>query len=344
MKRIFITVDTECHDINRQDRYIWGKTKKGELWGIDKILSIANDLGIPINFFVDVPEAKLYGDVFIQSIVDKIHAAGQKSYIHLHPNYITGENEQTFFWKYTYAEKKTILLETKVIAGKFLSDQEMKVFRIGRYGADSQMYSIIREILGEGVIDFSFCYENGKMCHLGEKEINTKNNIIDYKGTILFPNTRYIGLRLMGKRKTFNLDTAETCFNEFKSIIDQNQLENITLTMHSWNFIKVFFFNKSTVWPDRLAERKFRKMVRYAQDKGYVFSDIVDSRTYIKPSNEDQIVDLCTTPLGKFKSLVYNFIRFQNTARISAKYFILYTLFYSTLSLFLGVFLYLVLS
>ena len=344
MKRIYITVDTECHDINWQDRYIWGKTRNGELWGLEKILSLAKELGIPINFFVDVPEAKQYGDAFTKSIIDNIHEAGQKAYIHLHPNYITGEEEQTFFWKYNYDEKKAILSDTKTIAERFLSESEMKVFRIGRYGADPQMYDAIKDTLGEDVIDFSYCYNSSKMCHVDEQDVKTKNGVTHYKGSVLFPNTRYVGFRFRGKSKTFNLDTAETTFGEFKAIIDQNKLGNITLTMHSWNFIKVFFFNKTRVLADRAAERKFLKMVRYAQEKGYVFSDIADSRLDIVPAKEDQVIDLCGSPKGKVKSVIANFIRFQHTARLTKKYFILYTIFYTALALVAGGLLYMILS
>lgn len=344
MKRIYITVDTECHDINWQDRYIWGKTRKGEYWGLDKILSLGKELKIPINFFVDVPEAKQYGDGFTSSIIDKIHAAGQKAYIHLHPNYITGEKEQTFFWKYTKQEKKAILLETKEIAQRFLTEQEMIVFRIGRYGADPQMYDVLRETLGQDVIDFSYCYNSAKMCHVGEQEVNTKNAVTRFKDILLFPNTRYIGFRLGNKSKTFNLDTAETTFGEFKAIIDQNALENITLTMHSWNFIKVFFFNKNRVWADRGAEKKFRRMVRYAQEKGYVFSDIAGAKHDILPSKNEQVIDLCATPMEKAKAFIANFVRFQHTARLTKKYFILYTLFYSALALITGGILFMLLS
>lgn len=344
MKRIYITVDTECHDINWQDRYIWGKTGNGELWGLDKILSLAKELNIPINFFVDVPEAKQYGDAFTKSIIDKIHEAGQKAYIHLHPNYITGEEEQTFFWKYTDEEKKAILSETRTIAEWFLTEQEMKVFRIGRYGADPQMYDTIRETLGEDVIDLSYCYDSGKMCHVDVDEVNTKNAVVNYKSSILFPNTRYIGFKLLGKRKAFNVDTAETSLGEFKSIIDQNCLDNVTLTMHSWNFIKTYFFIKDRVWGNKSEERKFREMVRYAQKKGYVFSDIADSRSCILTSDKDQLIDLCATPWGWIKSFYYNFIRFQHTARLTKKYFIIYSIFYTALALFTGGLFYLILS
>ncbi len=328
MKRIYITVDTECHDINWQDRYIWGKNRKGEYWGLDKILALGKELNIPINFFVDIPEANRYGEEFTKTIVEKIHAAGQNAYVHLHPNYITGEDEQTYFWKYGMQEKREILAETKQLAERFLSDKEKFVFRIGRYGADPEMYEVIREVFGSGVIDLSYCYECEKMCHVNQNDINTKNNVTDYKDSVAFPNTRYIGFRFGKREKVFNIDAADTQLGEFKALIDQNALDNITLTMHSWNFIKVFFFCKKRVWANKSAYKKFRAMVAYAQQKGYVFSDIADCRKDIIPSNTDQVIDLCSSSWGIIKAIGYNFMRFQNIALLNKKYFIVYTFFY----------------
>ena len=31
MKKIYITVDTECHDVEQVNKYIWGKVKNQEL-------------------------------------------------------------------------------------------------------------------------------------------------------------------------------------------------------------------------------------------------------------------------------------------------------------------------
>ena len=323
-----MTIDTECHDFDSVNRYIWGKTSSGERFGIDKILSLAKELRIPVNFFVDIPEAVRYGKEYVQSIVTIIHDAGQKAYIHLHPNYISGENEQTFFWKYSVKEKATILKQTKELAESFLSKEEMRVFRIGRYGADAEMYDVLKRVLGREVIDFSYCYENDKMCHLTESEVGTKNKVILYKDCLLFPNTRYIGFCFGGITKTFNLDAFETSLGEFKTIIDSNELDNITITMHSWSFIKSFFFVKNKVWGDSASVEKFRAMVQYAKSKGYVFSDISESRTCILPSNKDQIINLCVSPLGKIKALLTNFLRFQNIARLSRKYFFIYSVFY----------------
>ena len=76
MKRqIFLTVDTECPDYNRINQYIYGKTKNGTC-GLELILKIGKEYGIPINFFFDVVECKRYGNAYAHEIIDLIHAYG----------------------------------------------------------------------------------------------------------------------------------------------------------------------------------------------------------------------------------------------------------------------------
>jgi len=336
MKRIYVTVDTECHDINRQDRYIWGRTSNGEEYGLRKILELGKELNIPINFFVDIPEQKKYGKEFIKRIINLIHKYNQKAYVHLHPNYITGETEQTFFWKYTADEKRKILTETKELCKDLLTEEEQKVFRIGRYGADAEMYDVLVDVWGTDVLDLSYCYRSPKMCHLTESETQTKNAIKPFRKSFLFPNTRYIGLRIGHKERLLNLDASETSLGEFKDFINKNDVENITLTMHSWNFIRTYFFCKNYVWRDVRAVRKFQEMVVYAQSQGYTFSDLSESKKHLSISGRDQVVDLCVTPWQQIKSFYYNFGRFSRTARLSPKWFMIYLIFY-TLLLFCAV-------
>ena len=70
-KRIYLTVDTECHDVQKLNEYITGKTKKG-LYGLEKILQLGKELDIPINVFLDIPECHTYGDDHIYSLVNTV--------------------------------------------------------------------------------------------------------------------------------------------------------------------------------------------------------------------------------------------------------------------------------
>ena len=88
MKKIFLTVDTECHDLGKANQYIYGNKGK-EAFGIVKILELAKELNLPVNFFLDVGECRKYGREFIQKIVNTIHSYNQPIFFHLHPDYIS---------------------------------------------------------------------------------------------------------------------------------------------------------------------------------------------------------------------------------------------------------------
>ena len=324
MKRIYLTIDTECHDIKKRNLYIDGNLPKGNC-GLDFMLKLGKSLGIPLNFFVDVAEAREYEIAFVQEIVKTIKLYGQNVYLHLHPDFITGDKSKTFLWEYSYDEKKHILEEGLAIY-KDLLGEDAQFFRVGRYGADSEMYQALRD-LGVKLTDLSYCYRCPKMCHLYYDDIKIKNKRKTYYNQLILPNTRYKGF-YFGKFEHFiNLDANDTTFDEFKRFISKTDSECIVMTMHSWNFIKKYFFsNKISL--NRQAVRKFKKMVQYAQESDFEFCDLRDNPPEAK-DEKDEIIDLCNSPIGTIKMYINTFIRFQSIARLNKKYFIFYTFFYS---------------
>lgn len=324
MKKIYLTVDLECHDICRKNQYIDGKCKSGE-YGLKKILELGKALNIPINFFVDIVEYREYGEAYMTDIIQQIQTYGQHIYLHLHPDYITGDHKRSFLWQYSYAEKKQILKAGFEDYTKFLGKDPV-AFRIGRYGADKEMYQILNEE-NYSVIDLSYCTFAPKMCHLTEAEIKTKNGVRNFENQIVLPNTRYVGFRIGKTKKFCNLDTSESTFNEWKRYLKRTNLDNIVLTMHVWNFIKKYFFSDIYVGADKRGEKKFIKMIRFAQKKGFEFGDL--EKDFNMQSNEcDEEIDLCQGIGGRLQMLFNNYLRFQKIGRLNKKYFIVYTTFY----------------
>ncbi len=332
-KRIYITVDTECHDINNLDRYIWGETKDGERWGLEKILEEGRAIGIPINFFVDIAEADRYGLDFVKGIIDVIQSYNQPVFLHLHPNFISGDESRTYLWEYNEEEQKQILARAHQIWDELFPDTKCVAFRAGRYGTDSKIYSLLRDEFGEGLIDLSYSTPGGKMCHLTKNEVGKDNIPFKYNDIILIPNTSYISLKLLGKRFNLGIDASQTRLKEFKDIIKRNSLNTTILTMHSWNFIKIWFFRKGRIGKDYSALKRFRSMVSYAHKEGYIISDLRDFQYY--ECENDQLIDLCSTPKQRLFSVIYNFLRFQQIARLTPKYFVIYSVFYTFVLLIL---------
>lgn len=323
MRKIFLTVDTECHDIKKADQYIYGRKEK-DLWGISKILELAEINKIPVNFFVDVGEAIEYGDKFIQDIVDEIHTHNQPVFFHLHPDYISGDKNRTFLWMYDYQEKQNIFDKAYNIYSKFAGENDRLVFRAGRYGVDYEMIDILKHF-DKQVLDLSYVYDAPKMCHLSNKDLKTKNRAVKIDNVIILPTTRFVGFDYFGIKRCIGLDSADATYNEFKRFIDNTKLSNIVYTMHSWNFIRKWFFASHFFLGDRSMVRKFEKSVKYAQKRGFEFCDL---RNYEYIPEEDEVINMCSGIKGKVLGIFNNYFRFKKIARLNKRYFLLYSVFY----------------
>lgn len=320
-KYIYITVDTECHDIDRINQYIYGKVDDGKEYGIRKILEIGKELNIPINFFLDVSECRRYGDKYVQDIVDLIRSYDQPIYFHFHPNFVSGDDSRSYLWQYSKDEQRELLKEGLNDYFKFCGKKERLFFRAGRYGIDNSTIEILGE-LGLQVVDLSYSSSNGKgMCHLSKEEYGYHNIPQKHNDIMIFPNTSYIGFDYCGRLHNFLLNCAQTPYGEFTRFIDKTQLNNIIYTMHSWDLIKKWFFCKNNVWGNKSIIKRFKKCINYAKDKGYRFCKLDDFS--IQNDNIDELHNLCIG-YGKILGLKFNFVRFWGIAHLTPKYFFIY--------------------
>lgn len=327
MRTIYLTVDTECHDIKRINQYIYGNVAR-EAYGIEKILELAKEYEIPVNFFVDVGECRKYGREVIQQIVDIIHSYDQPVFFHLHPDYISGDN-RTFLWEYSTEEQRKIIAEGLSDYQSFVKTGDRLVFRAGRYGVNGDSYRILESYDFE-ILDLSYLCNSKKMCKAKKDEIPTNNAAVVRKKVTVLPNTRFIAFDYFGKKVCLGLDSADATFDEFSRVIQKTRLKHLVFTMHSWNFIKKWFFLPNIIRGDKAMERKFRRSVQVARKNGFQFGDL---RDYVFEQEPDELLNLCTGFVGKVKGLCNNFVRFQKIARLNKKYFAIYTAFYSVLVL-----------
>lgn len=324
-RNIFLTVDVECHNLSKKNQYIDGIIHN-EYWGLRKILDLGKEAQIPINFFLDVGECKEYGDGFIRDVIKLVNSYNQPIFLHLHPDYISGDHNRTFFWMYSKKEKKKILEEAVMIYDRMVPSgiHDGLIFRAGRYGIDSELLSLLRDLPCK-VLDLSYVYNAPKMCHLKYDEVKTIN-CAKMKGSVtLLPTTRFIGFDFFGKKKCIGFDSSEATFSEFKRIIDKTKLNNLVWTMHSWHFIRKFFFFKTLIFKDKAGVRKFKKSIRYAESRGFCFRNLYDFKFEEEP---DEIINLCLGLGGKIKALFNNFRRFQRIACLNPMYFKVYLFFY----------------
>lgn len=327
MNRIFITVDVECHDINLENNYIWGEVN-GKKYGLPLILEEGKRLGVPINFFFDMCEANRYGNEYAERIIDEIKSYGQPVYLHLHPNYVTGDENRSFLWQYDYETQRKILESAIDQYKAFTGKDRCDVFRAGRYAGNPDMYRAL-ESLDQKCVDLSYCVQNPKMCHLSYDEVGIINNPTEYHGQTVLPNTRFVCFDYFGKRRMLNTDLREAQLGELKDVVRAMNGRDIVFTIHSWHFVDRYFFSKK-IKGNRRQLKKFRKIVDFCRANGYEFCDIGKESFDVTPKSE-QVINNCKSPWQKIKSLFYNFFRFQDTAKLNKKYFWLYSCFYGLL-------------
>ena len=150
------------------------------------------------------------------------------------------------------------------------------------------------------------------------------------------PNCFFVALDMLGIKKTVGVDASEMSLTEFSEFLDEANGRDFVLTMHSWNFIDRFFWSSTHVGSNKTNERLFNGMIKLAKEKGYSFASLVDYDFKIEGSNNDIKYNACGTYLKKIRSLFLNFWRFQNMAKISKKYLVIYSIFYCFLFLLLG--------
>ena len=324
-RKIFLTVDTECHNIEKLNQYITGNTNKGT-YGLEKILMLGQELKVPVNVFLDIAEVHAYGDEYLQNIVSLVRKYNQPIFLHVHPDYIA-DPERKHLWEYTKEEQKQILQQSIRDYKRFCGDFNRLFFRAGAWGVNSDTYEVLSELLPETgaseIIDLSYVYHSRWRCHLSYEEYGASNKCKKYKGVTIFPNTTYIGFDYFGKKYAFELCVPDRSFHQFKSVIDRNKLSNITYTMHSWDFLKRWYFLPNVIAGKDAQIRVFRKCVTYARKIGYEFADLNDFHLIDEP---DQCINLCQDFRGKVKCLWYNYLRFAETGRSFKKYALLYFL------------------
>ena len=323
MKTIYLTVDTECHNYEKVNQYIFGKTKCGT-YGLEKILQLGQELEVPVNVFLDIPECHAYGDEYIRSVIELVQRYRMPLFLHVHPDYI-GDPQRKHLWEYTRDEQKAILKQAVSDYRRLCGEHTNLVFRAGAWGVNSDTYEVLSE-LGEeegfsGITDLSYVYNRGRRCHLTQQEYGAVNASRSYKGVTVLPNTTYIGFDYFGKKFALELSVASPNVGEFRQVIDGNKLHSITYTMHSWDFLKKWFFRPDALAGDRRQVRRFRKCVAYARKQGYEFGDLNDFRP---TEEEDQCLNLCTGIIGKIRCLWYNYHQFALNGRSYKKYAFLY--------------------
>jgi hypothetical protein len=160
MLNVFITVDTELwpeswsHLSSRDlrimlDRYIYGKTPKGE-YGLPFQLRLLQEHGLSASFFVESLFAEGFGPAPLAEITDILGAAGQDVQLHVHSEWVDKFAvpvlpDPVHHNIADYAEADQIVLIGKALGHlRRCGVENIHAFRAGNFGAGYATLSALR--------------------------------------------------------------------------------------------------------------------------------------------------------------------------------------------------------
>lgn len=271
MKQVIITVDTEGHRGSEPvERLIWGKTREGQEYGINRIMDICDEFSAKALFFVDVAEAWDYGKDKITEVIYHIRSRGHDVGVHIHPNHIA-DKKRVLLSQYSLGEQREII---KNCTNLFLEvTGEMPIaFRAGTYGANRDTLDILND---EGYIfDFSQFY--------GQKTCDIVPPVAlllpqRYGNLIEIPVTVFKSMQL-GKKKRYDKVDATMYSSEYRHVMDRIAQDKrdivVSLFYHSFSMLD---------WKDNPDNPRFNP----AEEKKFI-----DALKYVQGSNEFKLISL----------------------------------------------------
>lgn len=329
-KRIFLTVDVECHNLVKKNYYIDGLINN-KCYGLKKILEVGKELNIPINFFYNFSELHKYGEEYVREIISLITSYNQTICLHVHPSFIERFGKP-FFWEYSLEEQQRII-ELSFSDYGHLCNRSPSAFRAGGYGVNADTYKALNLQSNRKIFDLSYCHAYGSKCRYYNNGF--VNGIIEDGNIIIVPNTRFCGMRFLNKKKYVNFDIS-CCFkNEIRAVFKRNRTNHLICTMHSWSLMKHFYFRDGSLKADRKNIDKIVYLVNMAKEYGYTFSSFDEVLKTNEIICRDEPLDICDSFYRRIIGLFNTFFRMQITARYNKKYLFLYCGFY--LTIFLGI-------
>ena len=228
------TVDVEGHvGVDPVEHLIYGKTKDGQLRGIDMLMDIFDQYHVKALFFVDIAEAWDYGEEKIAGVLKHIEERGHDVGVHIHPDHMADKNK-LFLSEYTREEQYEMISKCTDFYEQTLGHRPL-AFRAGKYGANRETLNILAEFGYKA--DFSEFYGH-KWCHINppvaKVNVQKLNN-----GLIEIPVTSYISIDIGLYSRYDKLDCSQTA-SEFKAVMNKliNKNEGIAvLFAHSFSLL-----------------------------------------------------------------------------------------------------------
>ena len=283
--KVFITVDTE-HSIGGafidstlkpvgNEKRVFGKIGD-KYYGIPLIIDIANGYSIPLTFFVEVLNKYYFGENETREVCRYIIERGHDIQLHLHPNYLNfmRPNPGELYFSdrisnYDLEKQAELMKEGKELLIRYGAKPPI-AFRAGNFAADGLT---LKALKASGfLIDSSFNRNVGnssrKMNHF---DINDSFQV---DGIFEFPITNFVESVPFRRKRFKPLDINGVSFQEMKYVLNQAGtigLNNITVILHSFSFIKTYDVQYRVTKPRWDIIRRFENLCSFLKGKSLDF-------------------------------------------------------------------------
>lgn len=278
---VCLTVDTETSiggafgDPRLQpvgvEKRVFGKVGS-RAFGIPLLMSIAEDHGLKLTFFVETLNRIVFGLDPLKRVVRSILDRGHDVQLHLHPNYRTflHPDKRRFprpdFMHAYSVEEQAAMLEDGVRCLEACGASRVVAFRAGCYGADE---TTLRAMKAVGLpVDGSYNAAHlGAECGFRKRFLNDVWCCED-TGVFELPVTCFCDRSLLRKRIR-PMDINGTGFREMKEVLNGAYgagMRSVVVVLHSFSFIKPYDVQYRKVRIRHKVIRRFRKLCAFLSE------------------------------------------------------------------------------
>jgi len=282
---VFITVDTE-HSIGGafidstlkpvgNEKRVFGKIGD-QYYGIPLIIDIANRYDIPLTFFLEVLNKYYFGENESREVCRYIIERGHNVQLHLHPNFLNftrpNPGEHHFsdrLCNYDLEKQVELIKEGRELLIQYGAKPPI-AFRAGNFAADRNTLEALKR--SGFLIDSSFSKNFGNS--FPETNHININDSFQVEGICEFPVTNFVESMPFRAKRFKALDINGVSFQEMKYVLNQGRtigLNNITIILHSFSFIKPYDVQYKVIKPRWRVIRRFEKLCYLLKEDSEAF-------------------------------------------------------------------------
>lgn len=274
---ISITIDTEfsiAGSFDKPDQYKPVAEPSvlcevdGKEHGLGFLLETFEQYNISASFFVECANYFYFGDEPMQSIVQRIKAAGQDTQLHIHPCWLNFNNDQKIgeFSKNDscigrdYNELKRIF-ELCIDVFQRWCGKRPEAIRTGSLVADLNVYKVMKDldipIASNVALGVFRPVEAELQIYGGKRPIN---------GVVEYPVFSYQDMNILGRKNMKSLQITSCSWPEMKYILWQARklkIRNIVILTHPFEYIKKEDFRYRNLIRNRVNQNRLDKLCKF---------------------------------------------------------------------------------